>query len=62
MRELTTDVAINIYCVVLNLSENTIDKDNEHADRCDTNEINTEYNLHISSGEPLFTDKPLQQY
>ena len=28
MRELTTDVAINIYRVVLNLSENTIDKDN----------------------------------
>ena len=47
MRELTTDVAINIYCVVLNLSENTIDKENEHVDRChgDTNEINTEYNL-----------------
>ena len=39
MYELTTDVAINIYHVVLNLNENTIDKDNEHVDRCDTNEI-----------------------
>ena len=33
MRELTTDVAKN-------LNENKTDKENEHADRYDANEIN----------------------